>query len=32
VSSEGDTNETELVLVKENGRGVFLFEPAGIAV
>ena len=33
VSTEGDTNESELVLVKENGRGGFLpGPPAGVAV
>ena len=31
--SEGDANESELVLVKENGRGGFLpGPPAGVAV
>ena len=30
--SEGDANESELVLVKENGRGGFLPGPAGVAV
>ena len=32
VSAEGDINERELVLVKENGRGGFLLGPAGVAV
>ena len=32
-SAEGDINESELVLVKENGRGGFLpGPPAGVAV
>ena len=30
--SEGDTNKSELVLAKENGRGGFLPGPAGVAV
>ena len=33
ISAEGDTNESELLLVKENGRGgSFPGPPAGVAV